>query len=126
MYSWAPSFTGEFLLLFPTSDGNSSKSHAPGELDSEMPQTADALYGDEIARAQVGVPERVIGCDPRTEQRRCVCRRNSVRNRGESSRFNDYDFGISAIGRDTRNDQVLADCGKCRRSFWDFERGCLR
>src|SRR5262249_43601218 len=40
--------------------------------------------------------------------RRGVCRRNSVRNRGESSRFNDYDFGISAIGCDTRNDQVLA------------------
>jgi hypothetical protein len=90
------------------SDGNSSKSHAPGELDSEMPQTADALYGDEIARAQPGVPERVIRCDPRTEERRCVCRRYSVRNRGESSRFHDYDFGISAIGCDTRNDQVLA------------------
>jgi hypothetical protein len=57
-------FTGEFLLLFPTNDGNSSKSHAPGELDSEMPQTAEALYGDEIARAQVGVPERVIGLCP--------------------------------------------------------------
>jgi hypothetical protein len=76
---------GKFLLLAPTSDSDSTESHVPGELDSEMPQTTNALHTHQISAAQAGVAKGVVCCDARAKQGGGICGIEFIGNRRASA-----------------------------------------
>ena len=65
---------GRRFLFTSASDGDGAESHVPRELDPEMPEAADALYGDHVSATQAGIPKRVVRRDAGAEKRRCLHR----------------------------------------------------
>jgi hypothetical protein len=43
------------------------ESQLPRKLDTQMPEAANALHGDQISTAQAGVAKSVVGRDTRAE-----------------------------------------------------------
>src|SRR6267142_2543141 len=64
----------ELLLGLPARDGGDAESHVPGVLHGQVPEAADPLYRDQVARARTRVAERVEGGQARAEKRSGVDR----------------------------------------------------
>src|SRR5262249_46388923 len=73
-----------------------------------MPEAADALNGDQIARPCGRISERVVGRYTRVEQRRRVRRREFVRNSDKTGLVGDHHFGVPTVRGDPGNTLVLA------------------
>ena len=88
-----------------------------GELDAEMSEAADALDGDEIAAAEAGVAEGVVGGDAGAEERGGFGGAEVVGNGGDAASFGDHNFGVAAVDGDAGDygieaiDDVAATAG---------------
>ena len=51
----APNLFRKLFLISPAAECNRMKSHVPCELDTHMPEAADALHCDQVSAAQAGV-----------------------------------------------------------------------
>src|SRR5262249_50958850 len=71
--------------------------HAPGILHPQMTKAADAEDGDKVTGLRRRVPQGAERRETRAQQRRCVDRRQVVRDRHEPARLGDHHFGISAV-----------------------------
>jgi hypothetical protein len=95
------------FLLPSTPDRDSTESHLARKLDTKMPKATNTLHRDQISAAQAGVAKRVVGRDPRAEERGGFCGPELLRNRSDAARFSDHHFRISSIHGDSRYHGVL-------------------
>src|ERR1700691_4064886 len=85
------------FLVASTPDCDRTESHVPRKLNTKMPQSSDALHGDQISAAQAGIAKCVVGRNPSAEQGSGLCGRELIRNRTDAARFGDHHFRISSI-----------------------------
>jgi hypothetical protein len=79
----------------------------PRELDTKMAETANTLHRHQVAAAQAGAAQGVIGRNPRAQERRRYRGAEVIRNRGHAARFRDHHFRISAVRRHSRDHGVF-------------------
>src|SRR5712664_288440 len=65
-----PELLRELPLVRAARDGDGPEAHARGVLDAEVPEAADPLDRNGVARARAAVAERVVRREPGAEQRR--------------------------------------------------------
>ena len=80
----------------------------PRELDAEVPEATDALHGDQVATAQAGVAQAVVGRDARAEERGGFDGAEPIGNGSDATRFGEHHLRISSIHGDSRIHGVLA------------------
>jgi hypothetical protein len=97
----------ELRLLASASDGDSTKSHVAGKLDTKMSEAANSLHGDQITAAQAGVAKSVVGRNPCAEKRSGVYGGEFVRNGSDPARLRNHDFRVSSVDRYSWRDRVL-------------------
>ena len=73
----------------------------PRELDTEMPQTTNALHTHQISAAQAGVAERVLCCDARAKKGGGIRGIEFIRNRRDAPRFRDHHLRVSSVDSHT-------------------------
>src|SRR5262249_18398424 len=78
------------------------------ELDAEVAQAADALDRDQIARHRAAVAKRVVGRDPRAQQRRDLHVVEARRDRDQRLRRRHHVLLIAAVVRDSGDLEVHA------------------
>src|SRR6202022_4425141 len=87
----------KLFLLAPTPDGDSTESHVPRKLDTEMTKATNALHSHQISTAQAGVAKSVVGRDSRAKERGGLCGTEFVRNGSDAACLGDHHFRISSI-----------------------------
>src|SRR5262249_28309652 len=90
------------------SDGRNVITKLVGELDAKMPQAADALHGNKIARQRAAVAERVVGGDAGVEQRSRIGVSEAIWDRHQRFHWGKHVFLISAVVADAGNFHVPA------------------
>src|SRR5207247_4552416 len=90
-------FFGERSFVGTAADSDSLKSHAAGILNAEVAESADALNGNSISCAGVGVSERVENSNSGTEQRSSFWRGKICRDGGDGFGGRNHIFGVAAI-----------------------------
>src|SRR5262249_55580797 len=70
-------------------------------LDPEVPEPADAVDGNEITGPRSAVPQRIVGGDAGTHERRRIGRRELARKPHERAQRRHQIFGISSVERDS-------------------------
>src|SRR4029077_13299194 len=87
----------KLFLLAPTPDCDSTESHVPRKLNTEMPKATNALHSDQISVAQAGIAKSVVGRNARAEERGGFCGCELIGNGGDAACFSDHHFRISSI-----------------------------
>src|SRR5258706_14763693 len=73
------------------------ESHVPRILDTQVPQTANALHGHQISAAQAGVAKSVVGRDTRAEKRGGLYGIELIWNGSDGARFSDHHLRVSPV-----------------------------
>jgi hypothetical protein len=83
------------------------ESHVPRKLNTKMPKTPNALYSHQISATQAGIAKRVVGRDPRAEERGSFRGLELIGNGRDGARFSYHHFRISSIHGYSRYHGVL-------------------
>src|SRR5258708_25863877 len=101
-------FLGERGFPRPAADGGDPVSKFIGNLNSKMPEAADALDGDEIGRECAAVAQGVESGNTRAKERAGFHGVEAIRHCGERFHRSDHVFLIAAIEADSANFRVAA------------------
>jgi hypothetical protein len=71
---------GELCCFRPFIDGHGAEPHSPSKLNSQMSKPADPLNANQIARAQAGVAQCVVGRYASAKERGAFRGRELIRN----------------------------------------------
>ena len=102
-----PQLFGKFLLIASTSDSDGTEPQMPRELDTEMPQTTNALHTHQISTAKAGVAKGVVCCDARAKQGGGIHGIEFIGNRRDGARFRDHHLRVSSVDSHTGYHRVL-------------------
>jgi hypothetical protein len=80
----------------------------PRKLDTQMPEAANALHGDQISTAQAGVAKSVVGGDTCAEERGGIYGTELIRDGSDAACFSDHRFRISSVYGHSQYHGVLA------------------
>ncbi len=98
----------ELRLVLAASDGDRVEAHLCGELHGKMPEPADAVNGDDIARLRAGIAQRIESGDAGAEQRRRGGGVKLVGNRRQGVDRRDHVIGIAAVIMDAGHFEIAA------------------
>src|SRR5215813_4335319 len=90
-------FFRERFAFFSSADGDRLVSEFIRELNAKMAESADAKYGDEVARDRSGATHRVEGGDPGAKQRRSFGGVERVWHRGNGFPRRNHVFAVAAV-----------------------------
>src|SRR5262245_35318956 len=96
------------LICRPATDGCDSITKFVRELNSKMAQAADSLHRDQIAWKRSAMAQRIVGCDARTQERRCFHGAQSIRQPYNRLGRRDHVLLITTVVTNTRNLEILA------------------
>jgi len=97
----------KLFLVASAPNRDCAESHVTRKLDAKMSKAADTLHSDQVATAQAGIAESVVGSDPRAEERGGFSGTQLVRNGSDATGFGDHHFRISSVGGHSRYHRVL-------------------
>src|SRR5215831_19240020 len=99
---------GEVALVLPASDCDSSETHLGCKLHTEMAETAQPMYRDQIRGNRAAVAERVEGRDAGTEQRSGIGCRQLIRHACQGARWHHDIIRVTAVDHNARDKHVAA------------------
>src|SRR5580658_305025 len=99
---------GELRFFRSVIDGYGAETHPPRELNAQMSEPADSLNADQIARAQAGVTQCVVGRYARAKQRGGFRRRELIGNGSKRSCLGNHHLGVTPVSGDSGYDGVQA------------------
>ena len=107
MYSWAAKRAGKIALLVSRAESNDLVAHLIGVLHSEMTQASQSLNGDQRARLNFELPDRVEDRDPGTQDGRVFHRIDILGDLHHSFRAEQHVLGVPTIPRHAVHSAVL-------------------
>src|SRR6266403_2481323 len=98
----------ERSLVLPAAESHGLEAHSTRILHTEMPQSADALDGDDITVTRARIAQCIVNRHTRAHEGTRLFRWQVVRNRRQRFRRGDHVFGITAIKVDTGDFTIAA------------------
>src|SRR5262249_27855484 len=90
-------FLSERLFVVTAVDGYGLKAHAPGVLNAEVSQSADAVHCNDVSAPGAGIAQRVVDRNARTHERPSLLCRQIVWNCCESRSGRNHVLAVTSI-----------------------------
>jgi hypothetical protein len=94
---------GQGLFVFAATNCDRAETHLASVLNTEMAQTADALYRDQVTSSGPGIAQRIEDGDASTKQWRGLVSMQVVRHGGYRLCGYNHVFGVASIEVDGRD-----------------------